>query len=427
MMMTGKIKEGYKETEIGIIPKEWDVKELGKIGCFKKGKGIKKDEIQSNGLPCIRYGEIYTTYNHVAHNINSFINEETSRESVSISKGEIIFAGSGETIEDIGKAVVYLNEEPCFVGGDTIIMKPNELVDSLYLSYFLSTKIVAKQKRKLGQGNSIVHLYVDGVRSINVVLPTNEEQQRIGEILSTTDAHIEKIDKTIEDYQLLKKGLMQKLLTEGIGHTEFKETEIGRIPKEWEVVKIKDISKVVTGRTPPTNNKLLYGDDYPWVTPADISDEPEIYVTERMLSHEGFKSTTVNLPPNTLLITCIASIGKNAILRNEGSCNQQINAIFPDDSIFSVEYLYYWANQSKQYIEGFSAKTSIAILNKSTFENIQVALPSLSEQKEIAIMLTSIDCRIKLYQNEKSNFIQLKKSLMEKLLTGKIRVNNWIS
>lgn len=203
----------FKDTEIGEIPKAWEVNCLGTIGQFRKGKGIKKDEVQTYGLPCVRYGEIYTTYEHVVRETKSFINQTTAENSMAIENGELIFAGSGETIEDIGKVVVYLNNIQCFVGGDTIIMQPNKNIDGLYLSYFLATTYVTKQKRKLGQGHSVVHLYLEGVKTIKVSIPPLPEQHRIAEILSAIDDRIQLNEKEKEDFTQLKKGLMEQLLT----------------------------------------------------------------------------------------------------------------------------------------------------------------------------------------------------------------------
>ncbi len=97
----------YKDSPIGKIPSDWEVKTLGELGTFSKGKGILKEQVILEGLPCIRYGEIYTTYDFIIKDFKSFINEDVAKESNEIKKGDILFAGSGETAEEIGKAVAY--------------------------------------------------------------------------------------------------------------------------------------------------------------------------------------------------------------------------------------------------------------------------------------------------------------------------------
>ena len=102
------VAEGYKETEIGVIPEDWEVKSLSEIGSFSKGKGISKNEVVESGIPCMRYAEIYTEYDTVLKNIKSFINKKSAHNSKKIANGDILFAGSGETLDDIGKSVGVL-------------------------------------------------------------------------------------------------------------------------------------------------------------------------------------------------------------------------------------------------------------------------------------------------------------------------------
>jgi type I restriction enzyme S subunit len=98
------MKEGYKDTPIGMIPVDWDVVKLGVLGSFAKGKGISKSELSESGIPCIRYGEIYTVHDTIIKKFHSFIDSEIAKQSYRIKQNDILFAGSGETVEDIGKA-----------------------------------------------------------------------------------------------------------------------------------------------------------------------------------------------------------------------------------------------------------------------------------------------------------------------------------
>ena len=161
----------YKDSPLGKIPSEWEVKELGELGQFSKGKGILKDQLSESGLPCIRYGEIYTTYDFIVKNVKSFISEEVSKESQEIKKGDILFAGSGETTEEIGKAVAYINNEKAYAGGDVIILSTYSSVNAEWLSFVLETNAARKQKRVLGQGNSVVHIYSRELSKVKLPLP----------------------------------------------------------------------------------------------------------------------------------------------------------------------------------------------------------------------------------------------------------------
>lgn len=123
-MVTQTIEKGCKRTEIGVIPEDWDIVRLSDIGIFKKGRGLKKEELSDEGLPCIRYGEIYTHHNYIVKRYFSFVSSELAKCSQRIAKGDLLFTGSGETAEEIGKCVAFLGDESAYAGGDVIIFTP---------------------------------------------------------------------------------------------------------------------------------------------------------------------------------------------------------------------------------------------------------------------------------------------------------------
>ena len=146
----------FKETKIGRIPEEWKVQPLGDLGEFFKGTSITKSEIVETGLPCIRYGDIYVQYenDNIVTHFSAFISKETAENSRRIYAGDILFAGTGETQEDIGKCVAYTIDEEAYAGGDLIVFSPKEEheLNSVFLSYCMNNGEVAKSKSRLGQG-----------------------------------------------------------------------------------------------------------------------------------------------------------------------------------------------------------------------------------------------------------------------------------
>ncbi|MCA6419875.1 MAG: restriction endonuclease subunit S [Cytophagales bacterium] len=240
--------KGYKQTKLGRIPMEWEVRKLGDLGGFLKGKGILKEQLSEKGLPCIRYGEIYTIHDFVIKEFHSFISKEVAKESQPIFHNDILFAGSGETLEDIGKAVAYIGKEEAYAGGDVVILRTGKKNHSEYLSYVLNTDTANRQKRKLGQGHSVVHIYASDLADLIVPVPPLPEQQKIARILSTWDKAIEKTELLIAQKQQLKKGLMQQLLTGKVRFKEFvkskkmKKTRLGLIPEDWEVMVLSDLT-----------------------------------------------------------------------------------------------------------------------------------------------------------------------------------------
>lgn len=204
-LLTGKIRLP------GFIGK-WERKSLGNIGKFFKGNGIKRDEIVSHGLKCIRYGEIYTRYNNFTRTLVSHISVETSKNATPISKDDLLFAGSGETSEEIGKCVAYIGDDDAFAGGDIVILRQTSN-DSLYLGYLLNHRDIVNQKANLGQGDAVVHISATNLARIEVLLPQREEQAAIANVIFNMDSEIETLEKQLAKVKAMKQGVMQELLT----------------------------------------------------------------------------------------------------------------------------------------------------------------------------------------------------------------------
>jgi len=203
----------FKDSELGRIPKSWEVYALSEIGTFSKGRGVSKKETLLEGVPCLRYAEIYTVYDFYIKTFESFISPITAESSRKLIKNEIIFAGSGETVEDIGKSVAFTLDCDAYVGGDSVVFSPRNGLDSIFLSYQLNDNIRRRMLRKLGQGSSVIHIYSSGLQEVLVSLPPLSEQKKIASILISMGEAIEEKLKEIRKLKSLKKSLMQDLLT----------------------------------------------------------------------------------------------------------------------------------------------------------------------------------------------------------------------
>ena len=191
---------------------EWEVKRLGDLGAFLKGSGVRKEEARSGELPCIRYGEIYTHHDDYIRSFNSWISRDVAATASLLRRGDILFAGSGETKEEIGKCVAFVGDSEAYAGGDIVILRPTG-VDSSYLGYLLNTPALASQKSSRGQGDAVVHISATALASINLTLPTPAEQTAIAEVLSDMDAEVSALEARRDKIRKLKQGMMQELLT----------------------------------------------------------------------------------------------------------------------------------------------------------------------------------------------------------------------
>ncbi|MDE2688481.1 MAG: restriction endonuclease subunit S [Chloroflexota bacterium] len=209
------------ETRLPGFLGEWETRRLGDLGKFAKGSDIARNDLSSDGFPCILYGELYTRYDNYIVNPISKVSVDTAQAALPIGQGDLLFAGSGETIEDIGRCAAYLGSSTAYAGGDIIVLTPSE-GNSLYLSHLLNHGSVSEQKARMGHGATIAHINSSSLAHIEVWFPPIPEQHAIAAVLSDMDAEIaalqERRDKTIA----LKEGMMQELLT---GNTRLPEAK----------------------------------------------------------------------------------------------------------------------------------------------------------------------------------------------------------
>jgi type I restriction enzyme, S subunit len=413
-------KEGYKQTKIGMIPNDWSIKDLGDLGQFSKGKGILKDEVKENGFPCIRYGEIYTTHNYIIKNFKSFIDDVTAKQSQEIKKGDILFAGSGETIEEIGKSVAFLGDEKAFAGGDVIILSTNQETNSECLSYALETDIARKQKRRFGQGNSVVHIYPSSLSKVKIPLPPLPEQKKIAEILSTWDSAIETTAKLIAAKQVRKRALMQRLLT---GKQRFPQF----IGQAWEEVKLNKIFERLTRKNTEINTNVVtisaqrgfvrQTDFFNKVIASDILDNYFLVEKGEFCYNKSYSN---GYPWGA---TKRLKDFEKAVVTTLYICFK-----FIDETNHSGDFFEHFFESgrldkglTKIAHEGGRAHGLLNV-TPSDFFQLKITIPPKDEQTRIAEVLETCDAEISLHQKELASLKEQKRGLMQQLLTGKVRV-----
>lgn len=201
----------------------------------------------------------------------------------------------------------------------------------------------------------------------------------------------------------------------------YKQTEVGIIPSDWEVKKLANIAEICTGSTPPTSNQNNYGNDYFFVTPADLGKGRLIQNTEKKLSIKGFNISR-KYPKKSILFTCIGStIGKSGIADKELTSNQQINAIFPNTT-FDSDYMYYALNLLSNNIKKSASETAVPIINKSYFGELPIPVPLKAEQTAIATALNDADALITQLEKLIAKKRNIKQGAMQELLICKKRL-----
>lgn len=279
-------------------------------------------------------------------------------------------------------------------------------------------------------GTTIPTLNRNDVHKLWVAVPADRSEQiAIAEALGSVDSAIVAAQESVFNVERLKKSLMQQLLTGRIKpdgtprhEGEFQETKLGLLPKDWTAARVKDFGPVSTGKTPPTVNEANFGQDYPFITPGDMGDTKWLSQTERSLSALGSEHAGV-LPSNAVCVVCIgATIGKVGLTVRPACTNQQINTVTCADG-HSHEYLYYALRYRARHLQVIAGVNATPQLNKSEFSKYRLPMPATTkEEAEIGERLALFDDLVEAKKRKIAALLRLKKSLLQNLLTGRIRL-----
>jgi len=194
------------------IESESGLKELGALGDILKGKGIQKKDVVENGKPCVRYGELYTKHHRIIRNFYSYISDDTTNNSFRLKKNDVLLAGSGETVEEIGKSASYIFNDEAYAGSDIIIFRPKNM-NGMYLGYLMNSLIVRKQLNKYGTGATVIHIYRDEINKIKVPDMDREKQNEIAHKWFTHTKTIEQNSIKIQHSKQLQKSLINEIFS----------------------------------------------------------------------------------------------------------------------------------------------------------------------------------------------------------------------
>jgi type I restriction enzyme S subunit len=413
----------FKDTLIGKIPKDWEIVNLGNV-IMDIGDGgtpsTKIKEYFQGNIPWVNIEDIRKDI----HDTRRHLSESGLKHSSAKlwPEGTIIFS-FGASIGKVGIARVKL----CTKQGIAGIVPDPHRINNEFLYYVLLKQ--SKKIKKIGKGMGSTITEIRPSKLVKLVvfpLPSPLEQQNIAKILSTVDHAIEKVDEVIAKTERLKKGLMHELLTKGIGHKEFKETEIGKIPKTWQITTIGEKCEVGTGGTPSRKHHEYFNGRIPWVKSTEV-DYNIITKTEEHITELGLQNSNAKVyPAGTLIIAMYGqgvTRGKCAILGIDAAVNQACAAITPKEpDCLHIPYLYYWCQFKYEQIRSLAQGANQSNLNLSLIRSIKIALPPVLEQQEIAETLYTIDEKLEIDKKEKEKLEKIKQSLMDLLLAGKIRV-----
>ena len=410
------------------VPDGWEIKPLKSIGTCKNGLTYSPDDIVENGgLLVLRSSNIQNS--QIALEDNVFVREDI-KLNYKVQENDILVCVRNGSKDLIGKNALITKEVENMAHGAFMTVFHSKI--NKYIFQIFQSDLFFKQVEK-NLGATINSINNSDLLLFEFPFPKEKkEQEKIAKILSTLDNAIESTNRIIEKEKNIKTALMQELLTNGIDKNGqirtpqthiYKQSELGLIPDEWEVVSLENIGNIITGNTPPTDNEEYYNGNIPFIGPVDFVGQKYIIKAEKTVSKNGLNYSR-EIPIDSILTVCIGStIGKIALAVKQCCTNQQINALVCNKKYFSEFVFYAMCKFLQRQLDVEAGLQAVPIVNKSSFSKLVLPCPlEIEEQKQITKILTTQDKKIEREETNLSKLKELKKGLMIDLLSGNVRV-----
>ncbi|MBC7389486.1 MAG: restriction endonuclease subunit S [Opitutaceae bacterium] len=388
----------YKQTEVGLIPEDWEVKELGKLIEFSGGSQPPLTTfipVQKQGYIRLLQIRDYKTDKYKTYIPIQFARKFCKKEDIMIGRyGPPIFQ-------------ILRGLEGAY---NVALIKaiPSKEINKDYAYHFFKQSSLFDFVENLSQRSSgQTGVDLQQLKTYPLGLPSLKEQAFIAKALSDTNALITNLEKLITKKRNIKQGAMQELLR----------------PKEaWKEKKLGDIAEVVGGGTPSTFHPIYWNGTINWFTPTEIGKHKYTFNSIRKITKEGLLDCSAKiLPIGTILLTTRAGIGDLSILMAEGCTNQGFQSLIAKSGI-NNEYLYYLVSTLKNILLQNASGSTFLEISPGKIKQISVHIPSKEEQNQIASALSEMDSEITTLETKLSKYKQIKQGMMQNLLTGKIRL-----
>ncbi|MDX4039637.1 restriction endonuclease subunit S [Aliarcobacter skirrowii] len=400
--MNKEIKQGYKQTKVGIIPEDWEVVKVGEKFDFLKTYSNSREDLNNvDEISYIHYGEIHTKHKFYIDfgkfELPKINKSKLPNEIIFAQNGDLVIADASEDYADIGKSAEIKNLTSKAVSGlHTFLLRDNNNnFANGYKGYLFYNETVAKSIKKIATGISVLGISKTNLSKLEIPLPPLKEQEKIAEVLTTWDKAITKQTELLEAKELQKKALMQKLLSGEVRFDGFSD--------EWEEVRLGEIAEIYQPQT---------------ISQTELTDEGfDVYGANGIIG----KYYQYNHELEQIAVTCRGNTcGTVNFTKPKSWITGNAMVINLDNSTKAIKtFIYYlFLNTNFTYLISGSGQPQIT----GNIKNHKLKLPSLSEQQKIAEVLSLADDEINLLKNELEELNLQKKALMQKLLTGQVRV-----
>jgi type I restriction enzyme S subunit len=420
------------------IPAHWQTSTLGRLGKFLKGNGGTKEDEVEDGIPCVRYGDIYTQHQYLIRETRSGISKDSLAKYTPMHYGDILFAGSGETIEEIGKSAANLIKEPAYCGGDVIVLRPTIQSDATFFGYAADCLTSTYQKARMGRGVTVMHIYSSELKNLVIPLPPLDEQSTIAAFL---DRETARIDQLIVKHELLierlaeyRNAVITRAVTKGLPPNAARDAGldpaprmkssdsdwIGNVPEHWDIKKLKQSATrtKVKAEAEDLGDITYIGLENvrPWVASLEKTKDP--------IEPEG--TANVFQSGDVLFGKLRPYLAKGLLSDKPGVCSTEFLVITPTD--YEGQYLLYLI-LTKGFIQAVDSSTFGSKMPRANWDfigNQNLPVPPACEQRAIAEYLDQITTRIDALSERAGTAIErldeYRAALINAAVTGKIDV-----
>ena len=417
----------FKETEIGKIPTEWNIRKLEDILSGKLRHGIykSKEYLDSKGVRILKMGLLDESDRIDHQNMERVLVSDSEIERFRICEGSVIFARTSMMTGGLGNCgIVLKHNDPIIFDGNLLCAEINtQLADPTYIFYYFKSKYGQNEIVRITGGTQSRNIAGSQLVNASVILPSKSEQIKLSKILFDFDSKIENIKNQNIILDQMAQAIFKSWFVDFDGVTEFEDSELGKIPKEWEVSNIGGKLEVILGGTPSRNNGSYWENgNIPWIN-SGKTNEFRIISPSELITEEGLKKSATRLIPKRTTVLAItgATLGQVSLLEIDSCANQSVIAIKGNDEIPS-EYIYYYVKNAIKNIISSQTGGAQQHINRQNVYDANLLVP----KKEVIKKYFKISKPILDIISDNCFQIQLltktRDILLPKLMSGEIRV-----
>ena len=408
------VPEGYKMTEVGIIPGDWLVTTVGDEFSIQLGKMLDEEKNTGTYKPFLGNRSVQWSWIDIS-GIGEIKLTSTDIQKFRLRRGDLLVCEGGE----VGRSAIWKDElEECYFQKALHRLRPKRFYNVPLMSHLLQWLADTGGLQNFVTQTSIAHLPKDKFETVPIPLLEKAEQEAIAEALSDADALVESLAQLLVKKRQIKQGAMQELLTG--------QKRLPGFVDEWQVKRLAELAHIRSGGTPSTLKPDFWDGDILWCTPTDITGLNGLkYLsdTKNKITVLGLAASSAEIiPPQSIVMTSRATIGECAINSVPLSTNQGFKNFIPFAAV-DVNFLYYLLITQKQGFISLCGGSTFLEIGKTQLVSYEVSIPSSkAEQTAIAAILSTLDSDIAALQSQLVKARQIKQGMAQELLTGRIRL-----